>query len=178
MIHHQARLMQLFIALMASILLTACGEQNMNDLRQYISAVKERRADQIESLPEIKSVETFVYLEAGRRDPFVPSAGETAETVPEVVGGISPDFSRRKEELERYPLASLKMVGYLEQQDTAWGLVTADDGTIHMVKQGNYMGQDYGQITHVAENQIEMTEIVSDGLGGYRERTASLTLAE
>ena len=178
MIHHQVKLMQFMALMMVSVLLTACGEQNMNDLHLYISSVKERRANQIESLPEIKSVETFVYLEAGRRDPFMPSAGEATETVPEVMGGISPDFSRRKEELERYPLASLKMVGFLEKSGVGWGLITADDGTIHMVKQGNYMGQDYGQITHVAENGIEMTEIVSDGLGGYRERTASLTLAE
>ena len=165
-------------AAMLSILLGACGEPGMRDLRQYIDQVKERRAEQIESLPEIKSVETFIYLEDGRRDPFMPSESGARASAPAVAGGISPDPERRKEELEHYPLSSLEMVGHIEQNNEAWGLVVADDGTIHRVRKGNHLGQDHGQIIRITEHKIEMVEIVSDGLGGYRERFAFLALNE
>ena len=43
-------------------------------------------------------------------------------------------------------------------------------------KVGNYMGQNDGRITHVTETKISMTELVSDGQGGWIERPASIAL--
>ncbi|MCF6283039.1 MAG: pilus assembly protein PilP [Candidatus Polarisedimenticolaceae bacterium] len=177
MIFRHSSIRVLLVAL-SSVLLGACGEPGMQDLRQYIDQVKERSAGQIESLPEVKSVETFIYIEGERRDPFSLSGEDNQEDAPAIAGGISPDNNRRKEELERYPLTALKMVGLLEQHEEFWGLVVADDGTIHRVRSGNYLGQDHGQILRITENRIEMVEIVADGLGSYRERSAFLALSE
>ena len=163
---------------MLSMMLSACSDFGMQDLQEYIDQVKARRAGQIESLPEIKSVETFIYQEGERRDPFMPPDRKIRKDTPAVVGGVSPDINRRKEELERYPLSSLKMVGILRQENEFWGLVVADDGTIHRVKNGNYLGQDHGQILRISESRIEMVEIVSDGQDGYHERSAFLALNE
>jgi type IV pilus assembly protein PilP len=150
----------------------------MQDLRDYLADVKSREKGRIEPLPEIKQIETYVYAAGDRRDPFSPSVSGSTEVAQVLQNGLAPDPLRRKEELEGFPLDSIRMVGTLEQKDSIWGLVTTADGTIFRVKPGNYMGQNNGQITRVSEEQIELTEIVSDGQGGYRERLASLAVNE
>jgi type IV pilus assembly protein PilP len=58
-----------------------------------------------------------------------------------------------------------------------YGLVRTKDGLIHRVLPGNYMGQNDGRITAVADAKINVIEIVPDGLGGYMERPAALALS-
>lgn len=159
-------------------LLVGCASRDMSDLHSFIAEVKARKAGDIEPLPEIKQIETFVYNAEQRRNPFrpVPQEHEKAETAD--ADGLSPDPNRRREELESYSLDSMRMVGTLEQSGTMWALVRTQDQTIYRVKAGNYMGRNHGQITRIDENDIELTEIVPNGQGGYRERQASLALKE
>ncbi len=164
--------------LISTLLLGGCAEKNMGDLKQFVAEVKSRKAGHIEPLPEIKQIETFTYVSEGRRDPFASAVEERDAESVNVANGLSPDFDRRKEELESYALDSLRMVGLLEQEGTAWALVRNQERTIFRVKNGNYMGMNHGQITRITENQVELTEIVADSQGGYRERQASLVLAE
>ena len=70
------------------------------------------------------------------------------------------------------------MVGTLERNGHAWALVRMSDSTIHRVKPGNYIGQNYGKITKITESEVDVTEIVPDGLGGWMERQATLALSE
>jgi type IV pilus assembly protein PilP len=59
-----------------------------------------------------------------------------------------------------------------------WGLIQANDGTIHRIRNGNYMGQNHGKIVRILENQIELLEIIPDGPGSWRERQGSVKLSE
>jgi len=70
------------------------------------------------------------------------------------------------------------MVGTLEQHEDTWALINDTAGTIHRVQAGNYMGQNHGKITRVTEFEIELTEIIPDGIGGWVERPASITISE
>jgi type IV pilus assembly protein PilP len=166
------------MGLVLSVFLNGCASPDIDELQQYVDAKKAEPPGRIEPLPEIKQITTFVYEADGRRDPFLPTeAGEEAGSAIANTG-ISPDFNRRKEELESYALDSIRMVGTLEQLGVTWGLVKTKEGTIHRVKPGNYMGQNHGRIIQVSEDKIELSEIVQDGTGGYIERQASLALAE
>ena len=161
------------------MLLAACESGQMNDLEQFVDEVKSRKAGRIAPLPEIKPIETFVYTASNKRNPFALSeAGEEEKAMEVPDNGIRPDILRRKEELEAFPLDTIRMVGTLEQHESTWGLVQAKDGTIYRVQPGNYMGQNHGQINRVLEDRIELTEIVPDSQGGYLERQASLALNE
>jgi type IV pilus assembly protein PilP len=40
------------------------------------------------------------------------------------------------------------------------------------------MGQNYGRITSITESEIQLLEIVSDGLGEYYERPAAIGLSD
>lgn len=158
--------------------LSGCASPDIDELELYVKAEKAKPPGRIESLPEIKQISTFVFEANGRRDPFAPVQSEEQQEAGFAGSGISPDFHRRKEELEGYSLDAIRMVGILEQSGVTWGLVKTKEGTIHRVRSGNYMGQNHGRIIQVAEDKIDLTEIVQDGSGGYSERQASLALAE
>jgi type IV pilus assembly protein PilP len=68
------------------------------------------------------------------------------------------------------------MVGTLELGGTNYGLVQTSDGLVHRVVPGNYMGQNDGRIVAVKDSEIELIEIISDGIGGYLEREAAVGL--
>ena len=162
------------------LLLSGCGNGDFTDLRNYIAEVKIRPKSTIEPLPEIKPVEPFVFKPEGLRDPFKSmSETEEAEEAAVAIGnGIRPDTSRRKEELEAFPLDSLRMVGTVTMKSTLWGLVKASDKTIYRVQVGNYMGKNYGKIIRILNDKIELMEIVPDKPGTWREQQTSLALTE
>jgi type IV pilus assembly protein PilP len=159
-------------------MLTGCGGQDLSDLQSYVAEVKSRPKGPIEPLPEFKTVEPFVFNADAVRSPFEPVAEEITTEQTATTGGIHPDFDRPKEELEAYALDSLRMVGTVLQADTLWGLVRANDGTIHRVRANNYMGKNFGKIVRIAEDKIELIEIIQDSTNAWRERPATLALAE
>jgi type IV pilus assembly protein PilP len=150
----------------------------MEDLEQYVRDVKAREPGSIESLPEIEQVDTFVFEPGERRDPFVLDDQSIQVLTRAPPSGVAPDPLRRKEELEQYPLDSLRMLGTLQQGDVIWGLVVSPDGTLHRVRVGNYMGLNNGQITRISDEEIELTEIISDGVDEWRERQAAIALSQ
>lgn len=161
--------------------LSGCGTSNTTDLQQFVAEVRNRQPSKIEPLPEFKPYETFLYQASDLRSPF--DAGMTGQSEQTLAGtasnnGLRPDANRAREPLEEFPLDTLRMVGTLSQQGQSWGLVLANDGTIHRVQPGNFLGQNHGKIKQISEFEIELLEIVPDGLGGWMERPASLALSE
>jgi type IV pilus assembly protein PilP len=163
------------LMLMMAIGLPACSG-NMDDLDQYINQVKARPGGRIEPLPEITPYEVFTYVAdaQGFRSPFVPDAPQAAAGAGS--GSTRPDPERSREFLETFSLDTLRMVGTLEIGGTNYGLVQTSDGLVHRVVPGNYMGQNDGRIVAVKDSEIELIEIISDGIGGYLERQAAIGL--
>ncbi len=119
--------MRTLLILGLSTLLVSCGGDGMQDLRQYVKKVKARKPGRIEPLPEIKQIETFVYSQEDSRNPFQLSQASEAEEMAQAGDGLAPDFNRRKEELEQFPLDSIRMVGTVDMESTVWGLVRTSD---------------------------------------------------
>ena len=165
------------LALIAGLGISGCTG-DADDLDRYINEVKSRPGGRIEPLPEITPYEVFTYV-ADRenfRSPFVPDSPQAAAGV--AGGGIRPISDRSREFLEQFPLDTLRMVGTLELGETNYGLVQTADGLIHRVVPGNYMGQNDGRIVSVDDSEIQLVEIISDGIGGYLERQAAVGLAD
>jgi type IV pilus assembly protein PilP len=155
--------------------LSGCGGAN-DDLRAYIDEVKARPGGRIEPLPPVEPAPTFAYEAGTRRSPFMPDAPERRAAGPDSVDG--PDRNRPREFLEQFPLDTLKMVGTLADRRASFGLVQTTDGLVHRVAVGNHMGQNFGRIVAISDSQIQLVEIISDGLGGYLERPAAIGLAD
>ncbi len=164
--------------LVAAAGLSGCSSGDRSDLEGFVAEVKAREPVPIEPLPEIKQVETFIYEPDERRDPFVADkqGDEAVAAVPD--NGLAPDPLRRKEELESYSLDALRMVGTLYQDDARFALVRSQDGTLHRVRVGNHMGLNNGQITSISDEEIQLTEVVSEAPGDWRERQAKISLTE
>jgi type IV pilus assembly protein PilP len=155
--------------------LSACSYDSA-DLRDYVAEVKSRPGGELDKPPEFPRFEAIPEI-SQEADPFKSFlADELAKTAkrPE----HPPWPPRNEEELERYALDSLRMVGTLEQKDEQWGLVRDPGGVIHRVKAGNFMGENFGKIIEVSEQRIHLLEKVSDGEGDWEDRTAKISLSE
>lgn len=159
----------------ACLLLAGCSN-DMSDLENYAQEVRARKSGKIDPIPEITPYEAYVYQQAGRRDPFLGLKFFTA--IQSASGGVQPDLARRKEPLEEFPLDSLAMVGTISKDATLYALVRAGNGVIHRVTLGNHMGQNFGRIVGIDENEVTLLEIIPDGFGGYMEQDAVLAMGE
>jgi type IV pilus assembly protein PilP len=154
--------------------LAACGREPYEDLKQFVKDSDSLPRGRIEALPEVKPYEPVAYNAFDLSDPFRPRKAEQAKGG----GGLAPDMNRRKEALEAYPLDNLRMVGTLEQGPGIFALVRTPDNTLYRVRQGNYIGQNFGFITQITDSSVTLKEVVQDGTGDWSERVSTLQLLE
>ena len=164
-----------------------CVSNDMSDLEKYKDEVLARKGGNIEPLPPIKPYEHYVYqaLELGLRDPFKSFMEEKPEQGKETKGidaaqqkYVDEIQTHNREELETYELDAMRMVGVLERSDDLWAIVKDQGGTVHRVQVGNYLGRNFGKITNIQEDRIDVREIIKDSQGRWQERAASLALSE
>ena len=156
----------------AAVLLAACGGESHQDLREWMAAQGKDVKGRLDPLPTIRPYEPFAYNAFDLPDPFKPRKIESAKGA----GKLAPDLTRRREPLESFPLESLAMVGTIEKGRALYALVKTPDRDIYQVRQGNYMGQNYGVITNISNSDIKLKELVQDGAGDWTERSSALNL--
>jgi len=168
-----ARVIRVLLMLGVALVLGGCTK-GMSDLRSWVAQEKAKKGAPIEPLPVIKTFETFKYDDQNRRDPFSPSTAELQTT--SATSGPRPDANRAKQPLEMFALDSLKMVGTVGSGAGMEVLIKDPGGVIHRVHTNEYMGQNYGHVTAISEDHIDLVELVSNGNGGWMERPASIAL--
>jgi type IV pilus assembly protein PilP len=166
-----AKMLKFLVPVLLVAGLSGCGSER-DDLALYINEVKARSGGRIEPLPQIKPYETFTYNAESDRSPFLPDSNirEPGPT------GPKPIINRNKEYLEQFPLDTLAMVGTLNTRGENFGLVQTKDGLVHRVLPGNYIGQNDGRITAISDAEIEVEELVSNGIGNFFKRSAAIGL--
>lgn len=171
-------LTRLVLCVVTVNLLTACTD-SIDDLDKYIITVKERPADPIQPIPPVKTYTPYEYSRLGGRDPFSESLNEGSEVASSSTGaGPKPDFERPKQYLERYELDTLAMVGTFSKGDSNWALIRDPEKVVHRVPVGDYIGRNYGRVVKITSTQVDLSELISDGLGGWIVREASIALGE
>ena len=166
---------QLVVA--AAVLVVGCGSDEHSDWRQELAALTKGLRGHVNPLPQVKPYEPVPYTAEDLLDPFRPDRIIIAQPGKGVGGTPGPDLNRPKEPLEAFPLDSIHMVGTITQGKQTYGLVKAGTN-LYRVKQGNYMGQNFGVITSINENEIKLTELVQDGSGEWVQRSSALQLQE
>ncbi len=166
------------IAACLCLLINGCQEAGMNDLRTFVDVAHKDTRPEIEPLPAIRPYQGFTYSASDLLDPFSHGNLQPRSASTGVGIGPKPDTNRRKEPLEQFSLSGIQMVGTLYQQDAKWVIVSAPDGTVHRITNGNYLGQDYGRITRIADAQVEITETVLGPGNMWEDRVVYLSLVE
>ena len=163
------------------VLLTGCvWVDDTSDLRRYVAEAASSPVGEIQPLPEFKPYEAFVYEGSSLRDPFSAMVPQITRTVEEF-SDVFPDFNRMKDYLEQYALDNLNMVGTITSPfnaDQFFALVRDPQGEVHRVVLGDYLGLDHGQVVALDERQIELSEIISNGRGGWMKRPRTIALPE
>lgn len=158
----------------ALLALGGCSSE-LEELKAFVRDSEKGMPRRVEPLPAVKPFEPFTYDGFNLPDPFQPRKLKPPDGARK--DSIVPDLNRRKEPLEAFPLEQLKMVGTLQQGADIYALVRADK-TLYRVKKGNYMGQNFGLITEVTEQDIKLKEIIQDSAGDWTERQSVLPLLE
>ena len=162
------------IVVLLSMLLLACSNTEHEDLRQWMSETSKGIKGKIPELPQVKPYEAVPYDVGNLLDPFKP--GKIGPDQKKGGGGgLQPDLDRPREPLEAYPLESLKYVGVMTRKGTSFAIVLVD-GALYQVRAGNYMGQNFGVITRINEDQVVLKELVQDAAGDWVERESTLQL--
>lgn len=166
-----------YVIMLTALLLAGCGGEEFQDLRDFVKNAGADMRGKVAPPEEMKPYEPFSYDNStGIQDPFKPRKPEVKSS--SHAGQNQPDMDRPKEELEEFPLESLRMVGYLQRARIGYAVIRSSDGKLHRVKVGNYIGLNFGQIVSVTDTEMKIKEMVQDGAGDWSERESSLQLVE
>ena len=163
------------VILGACVLLVGCAGGSEDDLQTWMNEQAKTMRGSVQTLPELKPFPVVAYAGTQGDDPFRSARMEPERRAS--AGALRPDMDRRREPLESYPLESMQMVGILMQGRNTHALIKANNA-LHQVKVGNYMGQNFGVVTQITENQVTLRELVEDVYGDWVERITPLTLQE
>jgi type IV pilus assembly protein PilP len=162
------------LATVAALALAGCGGESHQDLRTWMADQGKGARGKLDPLPQIRPYDPFAYNAFDLPDPFKPRKIEPTKGTSK----LAPDLARRKEPLEAYPLESLSMVGTLERNKTIYALVRTPDRDVYQIRAGNYVGQNFGVVTGIAEGELKLKELVQDGAGDWTERSSTLQLQQ
>jgi len=168
--------------IVVSAVLSGCSSSGDDELRQWMADLRATTKPRVTPLAEPKQFFPQVYAMESGVEPFNPMKLTQAlkrESTQSASNAalIAPEMARRKEPLEAYPLDVMTMVGSLDKKGLPTALIKVDK-LIYQVRTGSYLGQNYGKITRITENSIQLREIVQDATGDWTERTVSLDLQE
>jgi len=165
------------LILLFALSLVGCGGEEFQDLRDFVKNAGADMRGKVEPPPDIKPYEPFSYdNDSNLPDPFKPRKPDARNS--SHTGQNQPNLNRPKEELEDFPLESLKMVGYLSQRGIGQAVIHSAEGKIYRIKVGNYIGLNFGQVISVTETEVKIKEMVQDSVGDWSERESSLMLVE
>ena len=164
-------------AMLLSSLLAGCGDSDERELRDWMDQVKRDTHPTVKPLPEPKDFIPYAYGAKDAVDPFSQTKllGELAKAAATSNNPNQPDLQRPRELLETFPLDTMRMVGTMEKGGTRYALLQIDSA-LHQVRPGQRVGQNFGVVTRVSDDAIDIREVVQDAAGEWVERMAKLEL--
>jgi type IV pilus assembly protein PilP len=156
------------------LILSGCSPDEGDDLDKFMRDSSNNMRIKIKPLPEVKPYIALQYNADGTlTDPFRARKAISKNDV------LQPNLNRPKEPMEAYPLESIKYVGSLSKAKLSYALLKTPDNGVQQVKVGNYVGQNFGMVTRITDNEVQLKEIIQDDLSGdWIERINTLTLEE
>ena len=162
----------------SAFMLSACGV-DQDELQQWMEQEKREVKPSVEPMTAPKKFNPEPYAALGAVEPFSTQKLTVAlkQEAKQPNSLLASEINRRKEPLEAYPVDSMSMVGSVTRGGRPYALLRVDN-LLYQVKQGDYLGQNYGKITKISETDVAYREIVQDAAGEWIERSSALQLQE
>ena len=176
--HMTMRAVRLVLAACAVAMLAACGAEQ-EELSQWMEQQRREVKPNVSPLTPPKKFTPQAYTAISGVEPFSAQKLTVAlkQEARQPNSLLAAEINRRKEPLEAYPLDSMRMVGSVTKSGRPYALLRVDN-LLYQVKQGDYLGQNYGKITKISETDVSLREIVQDAAGEWIERASALQLQE
>ncbi|MEY4711200.1 MAG: hypothetical protein RIS88_650 [Pseudomonadota bacterium] len=167
--------------LLACLVVAGCGDPGQESVQDWITQRRAQLRTDIPAVAEPRAYRPEPYGVAGSPDPFnsqkLTQALRRDLAVDATSALVRPEQARPRQALEAFPLDTMTLVGSLFRQGQPVALVRVDQ-FVHSVRVGAYLGQNFGKVIGISENQVLLREIVQDASGLWTERTVSLYLRE
>ncbi|MFN2409483.1 MAG: pilus assembly protein PilP [Halomonas sp.] len=159
-------------------LLTGCADPSLSQLEETLSDIRQTSSSEPAMvIPYVPLYPTQRYQHSEARSPFLPPDSIQDSAYNALAGGENgPDQQRSSEPLERFSLQELQLVGTLRMGGRQVALIATPEGEVMTAQEGNYMGTDYGRITAISADKVEIRERVYTQQNGWQIRPTSLTL--
>jgi type IV pilus assembly protein PilP len=168
---------RIVMAGLLATLLAGCGDSDVREVRDWMEQVKRDTHPAVKPLPEPKDFLPYAYGARQAVDPFNPNKllGELARAAATSNNPNQPDLQRPREQLETYPLDTMQMVGTMEKGGVRYALLQVDR-SLYQVRTGQRIGQNFGVVTHVGDDAVDIREVVQDAAGEWTGRMTKLEL--
>jgi len=163
------------LILLSFVMLVGCGESDLYDLEEFVRDTADKPRGRIKALPEFQPYSSFAYSASGLRSPFESPASfdQTQDVGLDLVE--APDDNRKKMVLENFSLGELSLVGTLSKTEgDLKALIKANNGSVHVLEEGQFIGRNNGRVTRVADSKIDIVEVVPNGSGGWISRPQTI----
>lgn len=158
------------------LLLQGCGKDT-SDLQAYIEEVKATTSIPVEPYPEFSEIPVFKYEAGLIRSPFVNPNKDSLVVEEESTDTCAkPDARRKRDSLETYGIDALSIQGFFTSVGKKWAIIMSNDGVLHRVTVGDYLGLFFGKITEISNDTVFFTEQLPDGTGCWKPEQSSLSI--
>lgn len=164
--------MKLLLSATCAALMAGCAVHD--DVKSELKDLTKSHKSKIDPLPAPGVYEAHSYDVESLADPFSP-AKISMQNRPSK--GNQPDLKRAKEALEAFPLETVRMVGSVSIKGKLH-VVLLVDGAMYHVREGNYVGQDYGRVMKVRESELVLKEMIQEPSGDWSERETILSIQD
>ena len=159
-------------------LLTGCADPSLSQLETTLAEIRQMPSSEPAMvIPYVPLYPAQRYQHSEARSPFMPPES-VQDGVPGLLAGSddAPDQQRAAEPLEQFSLQELQLVGTLRMGGRRLAMIATPEGEVVTVREGNYVGSNYGRITAISEQTVDIRERVYTQQNGWQARPATLTI--
>ena len=178
------KIINIYILLAITLMFTGClaeySKTDINAKKRDLEAYQRKIRKQTNERINLER-EEYVYKSDDLVDPF-----QSIFMKKSGIGNLktldisSPKSMGTVTELQRFDLEDFKLVGlvYGTILNDRRGLLLDSTGKTHIVREGNVIGKNYGRVSSIKKDRIEIKEITYDAHGGQKARKIKINLEE
>ena len=135
------------------------------------AAAAKKAAAPVQAVMTTVKKEEYVYVAAGKRDPFKPFIELEKKEVSSKVASTTPMTP-----LQAYDLSELRLVGVIILPGKKVAMIEDPTGKGYNVKEGTLIGASDGKVVEIQKDEVVVEEKYRDEMGKTRTRKASIRI--